>query len=224
MKQIFSLLFLILVLQQSKGQVNIDSSYANGYYQQRLEFFSKLPNHKNEIVFLGNSITEAGEWQELFPEHRNVINRGISGDVSFGVIARLDEILSAKPRKIFLLIGINDLKRGLPAAMLLRNYERIFKQISVTSPGTQLIAQSILPVNEQLTGNDYKKITNLKIKDVNRGLQQLARQYGVTYLDLHPVFEDDNGMLRKEYTSDGIHLKMPAYILWAAYIKKHNLL
>ncbi len=47
----------------AQEQVAVDSSYANGHYLQRLDFFKKMPNQKNEIVFLGNSITEGGKWQ-----------------------------------------------------------------------------------------------------------------------------------------------------------------
>lgn len=224
MKKIAISFALIFCIHYAMAQITVDSSYANGYYQQRLEFFMKMPTHAHEIVFLGNSITEAGEWQELFASKRNVINRGISGDVSFGVIARLNEVLSAQPDQIFLLIGINDLKRGIPQEMLLRNYERIFKRIKEASPKTKLIAQSILPINESMISNDYKRISNLKINEVNQALLKLAKQYQITYLDLHPLFEDQSGQLKKEYTTDGIHLKMPAYILWASYIKQQKLL
>jgi lysophospholipase L1-like esterase len=216
------LLCFIYIASSAQQSSIIDSSYANGYYKQRLEFFKKMPDRKHEIVFLGNSITEAGEWQELVPG--NVINRGISGDVTFGVIARLDEVLSSKPDKIFLLIGINDLKRGLPAQMILKNYQRIIRQVKSISPRTCLILQSILPVNESMINIDYKRITNTKVNDVNSQIQQLAVKEKLTFIDLHPVFEDSNHQMNKEYTIDGIHLKMPAYILWVNLLKSKGLL
>ena len=58
--------------------VRYDSSYANSYYKQRLEFFQMLPKVKKQIVFLGNSITEGGPWQELV-RNKNVTNRGYRG-------------------------------------------------------------------------------------------------------------------------------------------------
>ena len=39
----------------------------------------------------------------------NVRNRGISGDVTDGVLLRLGELIKYKPTSIFIMIGINDL-------------------------------------------------------------------------------------------------------------------
>src|SRR5690349_13279539 len=93
----------------AQNAVKIDSNYANYYYKQRVEYFNKMPHVKNEIVFLGNSITERGEWQEILSGYRcPIVNRGVGGDNSFGILARMDEILAAKPKAIFLMDGIND--------------------------------------------------------------------------------------------------------------------
>lgn len=197
----------------------IDSSYLNSHYNQRLAFFKQMPPQKNEIVFLGNSITEGGEWQELIPG-KAVLNRGISGDVSFGVFARLDEIVSSKPSKIFIMIGINDLKRGIPSAIILNNYSRIISFIRDKSPKTQVFLQSILPVNKYMLGDSYKKITTEKINELNNGLQQLAEKRKLRYLDVQKIFNDGNGLLKKEFTLDGIHLRSAAYILWVKYLKE----
>ena len=67
-----------------------------------------MPDTPNEIIMLGNSITDGCEWSELF-QNSNIKNRGISGDITEGVLYRLDEVTRSKPAKVFLLIGINDL-------------------------------------------------------------------------------------------------------------------
>lgn len=87
----------------------IDSSYWNQHYANRLAFFRAMPDHHKRIVFLGDSMTEGAKWQELFDEKR-VVNRGISGDVTYGLYARLDEVIQARPLKVFLLCGVNDIK------------------------------------------------------------------------------------------------------------------
>ena len=82
-KQYFLLVIALFLVEGVLAQSEIiDSSYANGYYKQRLAYFNQMPNRKKEIVFLGNSITEVGEWQEVV-HLKNVINRGISGDNFF---------------------------------------------------------------------------------------------------------------------------------------------
>lgn len=224
LKEAFLLILTAFTFHTVIAQQVIDSSYANGYYKQRLAFFRQLPNQRHEVVFLGNSITEAGEWQELFSYRKGIINRGISGDISFGVLARLDEVLASKPAQIFLLIGINDLKRGIPQELLLDNYEKIIKMIQQLSPKTKLIVQSILPVNKSMLSTGYQNVSNAKISKVNTALEVLTQRYKVQYLDLHPLFKNQQGELEPAYTTDGLHLQMPAYVRWVNHIKKQHLL
>lgn len=223
----YSILFVFLfsgfrVVGQEAEKV--DSSYENGYYKDRLAFFKQLPDRKNEIVFLGNSITEAGDWQEIYPG-KPIVNRGISGDVSYGVYARLDEVLSSKPAKIFLLIGVNDIKRGTPLEYILYNYDRIIRKVKEVSPHTTLYLQSVLPVTENILASIYAKIRNEKIRELNEGLKALAVKYKLTYADLHnDVFKDGDGQLQRQLTTDGLHLKPAAYILWIDYLRRKKYL
>lgn len=202
----------------------VDSSYANGYYTEQVKFFDNLQAPKKSVVFLGNSITEVGRWSELLPGDR-AINRGISGDNSFGVYNRLSQVLAIKPRKIFLMIGVNDIKRGTPLSYIVANYERIIKKVKAASPGTTLCLQSVLPVTESMLASIYAKINNQTIRTLNEQLQALAVKYQLTYVDLHnEVFKDENGQLKRELTTDGLHLKHAAYRLWADYLKKKKYL
>jgi lysophospholipase L1-like esterase len=201
----------------------VDTSYNNGHYRQRLAYFRQMPDQQKEIVFLGNSITEAGEWQELVP-NKHVINRGISGDVTFGIKARLDEVLSSKPAKIFLLIGVNDMKRGHSPAVIAATYEAIVKQIVAASPKTKLYLQSILPVNESLLQAIYKEVNNGKIAELNGLVKALAAKYSARYVNLHEVFAGLDGQLTKDMTTDGLHLQPAAYIKWTDYLKQKKYL
>jgi lysophospholipase L1-like esterase len=95
-----------------------------------MAYFEQSPTIKGAIVFLGNSITERAEWQELLADSRYpVLNRGIGGDNSFGILARIDEVLRGRPRAIFLMDGINDQFRKLPQEVSVNNYKRIIKRI-----------------------------------------------------------------------------------------------
>lgn len=200
----------------------IDSSFAGGYYVKRVAYFESLPYKKNSIVFLGNSITEVGQWSEFFLS-KNVVNRGISGDVSYGVLNRLPYILSQHPQKIFLTIGVNDIKRGLPLDELAKVHERIIKLIRTKSPKTQLFVQSILPVNEKMLAEIYVKITNQKINKANAVLKELSSKYNCVFVDLHQSpLKNTEGELKKEYSTDGLHLQPEAYLVWANYLKSLN--
>lgn len=224
MRNLLKVTLLLLVLNDSvnaQDKLVIDSSYVNGHYTERTRFFSQLqPPAGNLVVFLGNSITEAGPWAEVLPGV-NVVNRGISGDISWGVLARLDSVLALKPAKIFLLIGINELKRGMPVTVIASNYNRIVSAVKRKAPQTKLYLQSVLPVAEQVMSNAYSKISNKLITVLNDSLQQVALRYQCGYVDLyHDVFADGSGQMKRELTSDGIHLKPAGYLQWADYLKR----
>lgn len=197
--------------QRSK-QLFPDSLFST-YYYQRVSHFKSLPQTTGDIIFIGNSISDGGEWQELFDDLR-IKNRGISGDVSAGVIHRIDEIIERKPAKIFLMIGTNDLARGISTDSLVNNILWIAKYLQIQSPATKLFIQSILPVNETFEkfGNHTNK-SNL-IAEVNSRLRNQAVANHYTYVDLHTTLSNKQGKLDASYTNDGLHLTGNGYLVW----------
>ena len=135
-----SALVLIAIGDLSAAQEQSGSQHSL-YWHQRAGHFRLLPNDRGEIVFLGDSITDGCDWSEMF--HNPLIkNRGISGDVTQGVLDRLGEVVESKPAKIFLMIGINDLARGLTEKEILANIESIIREVRKKSPETKLYLQS----------------------------------------------------------------------------------
>lgn len=216
-------IWMLFVAFPVMAQERIDSSFDNNHYRNRLALFRILPERKKEIVFVGNSITEAGIWSELI-QGKNVANRGISGDVSFGILNRLDEVLDRNPAKIFLLCGINDLKRGIPETYIIENYRRIIAEVKRRSPRTKLYLQSVLPVNQQMLSASYSRLNREKIQSLNRQMKEVALTNRINYVELTQVFADEEGELKKEFTTDGIHLKPAAYIEWVKYLRKNKYL
>ena len=144
----------------------------------------------------------------------NARNRGISGDTTFGILERLDEITEGQPAKIFLLIGINDISRDYPDAVILRNYESILSRIKKESPKTEIYIETILPVNS--TFNVYKRHYNKDphIINVNKGIRALAIKYQTTLIDIYPEFLDNENKLNANYTDEGLHLNEKGYAHW----------
>ena len=189
------------------------------FYDQRKSLFEVLPKTKNEIIFLGNSITNFCEWGELF-QNPNVKNRGISGDVTQGVLDRLDQVTRSKPAKVFILIGINDLSRNVAKDTVLNNICMIANNIHTASPKTRVYVQSILPVNIQF--GLFKNLTT-KTPDIlwiNENLAKFCKEKGYTFIDLFSRFKNsDDDKMNTKYTNDGLHLLGDGYLLWAEIIK-----
>lgn len=213
MKQLPVLVFSLVSSQFTVAQNSYDTTYASTYYQQKVTLFRLLPDTKHEIIFLGNSITDIGEWGEIW-QNKNVKNRGISGDNTFGVLARLDEVMSSKPEKIFIMIGINDISKDTPDSVIINNYKKIIWQIRASSPATQLYVQSILPTNNEFA--DFQKHQNKDkhIRFINAYLDKFCKDEKITFVDLYSSFLDSTGKLDKQYTNDGLHINGPGYMKW----------
>jgi hexosaminidase len=211
------LVFLLLVgygsaNAQIKMQGLNDQAFPT-FYQQRSSLFRLLPITNGDVIFLGNSITNGSEWDELFGDS-HLKNRGISGDVTAGVLNRLDEVTARKPSKIFLLIGVNDLAAGRSPDSVALNIFRIANRINQETPSTRLYVQSILPVNDAF--NKFPNHVNKgeQIKRVDSLLKAGAMPNHYTFVDLYPSFCNIESKLDTANTNDGLHEKGTGYMLW----------
>lgn len=191
------------------------------FYYQRVSLFEKLPTSNEDVLFLGNSISNGGEWAELFNDI-NIKNRGISGDVTMGVYDRLNSIIAGKPNKIFLLIGINDLARGIPSDTIENTIDKIIYKIQNESPQTDIYLQSILPVNDSFgMFEGHTKYQNI-IDSLNEKLNQLACKRKIRFIDLYSFFViPGTDKLNPEFTNDGLHLLGAGYLKWAELVKPY---
>ncbi|EJW97937.1 sialate-O-acetyltransferase [gut metagenome] len=183
------------------------------YYYQRASLFEALPVEQNDILFVGNSITDGGEWHELFRQS-NIKNRGISADTTDGLFDRLAPITQGKPAKIFLLIGINDVARGKTPAEIAEGIARIAHKIKTDTPDTKLYIQSVLPVTPYY--NQFPNHTKRwkMVAEINRLVKNFTEKEQLPYVDLYTHFADESGQLKKEYSNDGLHLLGNGYLLW----------
>lgn len=196
------------------------NNYASTYYEQKRSIHEMIPATEGDIIFLGNSITDIGEWSDFFGSNK-IKNRGISGDMTLGVLARLDNILAGKPSKIFVMIGINDLANNNPDTIILRNYRLIVEKIQTQSPSTQLYIQSILPTNNSFTRFAGHQNKTAHIFSINNQLKELCEEKGLTYIDVFAALADANNNLKHTYTNDGLHLMAKGYERWIALLKPY---
>ncbi len=213
---VFSLLVILYATNVNAQTVKWDSTYRPGKYRELVEKFKAEPKSKKDIVFLGNSITAGTDWAKLL-ELPQAKNRGISGDITFGVLDRLQDIVDGKPAKIFILIGINDVSRDIPDSVIVGNYKKIISTIRKGSKRTQIYFNTLLPVN-----SSFEKFKNHYGKDehilyLNEQIRSMVAK-NVTIVDLYPVFLDQNNHLKAELTKDGLHLIPEGYKVWANFL------
>jgi lysophospholipase L1-like esterase len=166
-----------------------------------------------DVVFVGNSITQqGGDWGKRLNKAA-VKNRGIAGDVTDGVLARLGEVTFVKPTAVFIEIGINDLfNPKLDPERTANNIIRIAESIKKKSPGTKVFVQTVFPTKHEFL------VT--KIAETNRILIDYKKPKVFTLIDTHILFADSADLMKKEYSRDGVHLTEKGYEVWVNHLQR----
>ena len=192
-------------------------------YASRIAKFEAEPVVPGRVIFLGNSITQGGDWAALTGDS-TVTNRGIGADLAFSLRKRLADVTRRRPSKLFILIGINDISKDIPDAVIAAEYRALVDSVKAQSPATRIYVQSILPLNPTVKDFPQHYDKQARVIAVNRLLRAMARETGVRYVDLWPLFVDRRGLLDAKLTGDGLHLNRLGYERWVAYLKRARLL
>ncbi len=163
-------------------------------------------------ILIGDSLSM---WfpKEKLPDGQLWLNQGISGDTSTGVLKRLSLFSVTKPQAIYIMAGINDLRRGVKAPTIINNHRLIIRRLRKTHPQTEIIIQSILPTRRPDLPNNY-------IRHINKQLAIAAKQEGAKFVNIHNWFTDFQGNLRPELTTDGLHLSQEGYEVWRSSLQQ----
>ncbi|KAA1420956.1 hypothetical protein F0U44_01025 [Nocardioides humilatus] len=163
------------------------------------------------VLFIGDSLTEGGLWTDLLPELPTT-NRGIGGEATYDLLERIDGAIN-DPLAVSLLIGTNDLHgprelRGI--TQIAERTEEIIARIRAKAPDALLLVHSIPPRTEHFRD---------RLIDINRLTQAAAARHGATYVDLWPTFADESGVIKPEYSRDGLHFTPTGYLAWAEVLR-----
>lgn len=206
-------------------KVKIDNKFAkknvvsNPVYTIETSQYKDLANPN--IVFLGDSLTHYGNWSELLD--KNIANRGIVGDDTTQVLSRVNSIFTIKPKKIFIMLGTNDLDGKKPIDIIVNNYTNLINKIKNKAPNSNLYIESVLPVDANLCLKTYGipyYTKNNEIVNLNSKLKTLASKEKINYIDVYSAFAK-NGEINDKYTVDGVHLNGQGYKIWAQAIEKY---
>lgn len=170
------------------------------------EYFGK----RGRVLFIGDSLTENGNWQDLFPSMK-VVNQGIGGDTTQALMARLPSACRSGAEIAILTIGTNDFIKNIDEDKIYSNWEKIIfhlkrcniEVISVSTPMTSLIN-----INDRIT--KYNERQNLACSKNNF----------CNHIDINRKLAK-NGSLDERFTIDGIHLSIDGYQEWKELLTPH---
>ncbi len=161
-----------------------------------------------DIVMLGDSITSRGEWKELL-EDEHILNLGIDGDTTSGILNRIGSVVELAPKKVLLMAGINDLCISIPLEEVFENYKKI----------VEVLNNSSISVIVQFTLITQMPAVNKKVRIFNQQLEEYCHENSIEFVDLNISFSNEDGLLREDLTTDGLHLGQKAYKVWAYKLK-----
>lgn len=197
-------------LSAIKRLVSPPPSYST-YYAYKTAIFEQ-DRGQYDVVFIGDSITDGGKWDDLFPMLKSA-NRGINDDKTDGVLKRMDSIYSTHAKKAFIMIGINDFAHGATVDDVVENYKTIIGNL--VAHGMQTYVQSTI-----LAGRQHDELNN-NIMALNERLKKMADENkAFTYIDLNAGLANGT-ILDPNYTRDDIHLNGSGYAVWKNILKNY---
>ncbi len=159
---------------------------------------------------LGDSIIGRGEWDKLLSKE-HLLNLGIDGDTTLGILNRIDSVVEVLPRSVFFMAGINDLCSSIPLEKVFRNYKKILETLK--SKNINILVQ--LTLFTEMTA------INKKVKEFNFLVKEYCEKEDLRYIDLNPIL-CEREILKDSYSTDGLHLNFIAYHVWAKEIKDNS--
>lgn len=212
-KQIFPFEQIRLVKSVSTVKYTGNNSLpVNLNWQDRREQF-EIFGRQADVVMIGDSITHLGHWNDIFPNIK-IANRGIGSDRTDDVIRRINNIITVKPKKAFVMIGINDLSWGRSVDDVFADYEKIVTKLYNNK--IQVFIQSTLECSKSSCG---EKLEN--IRKLNEKLKAYATEKNITFININDGLTSQKDGLLKEYTYDGIHLVANGYVVWSKTISPY---
>ncbi|MFA0158768.1 SGNH/GDSL hydrolase family protein [Vibrio sp. 10N.261.46.A3] len=171
-------------------------------------------NHRHfspnaDLVMFGDSITEWAPWADIFRDV-SMVNRGLAGDTTAGMLRRIDTTLNVKPKLVCFMAGINDLAQGYDVDHIYQNYIDMLKVWQEND--IRILVQSTLYVGSKLQG------LNPSVELLNSKISEYCSQQGIAFLDVNSVLSP-NQLLSNEYSCDDLHLNAKAYQVWAEVLQ-----
>ena len=165
----------------------------------------------DNFLFMGDSLIEFFNWQERFPD-KKILNYGIAGETAEGLFSRLPHIIDRvkSPDLVMIMTGINNV--AMEDYGFLFTYEKIISRLRGTYGQAAIAITSLLPVDLFFLGD--------AIPRVNRKLKDIAQKNKILYLDLYPLFIDENSRaITSCFEADGVHLSAEGYEVWASALE-----
>jgi lysophospholipase L1-like esterase len=199
-----------------EGALRRYDAYVKRWQDARSQWSRQIEQDQHAVVFLGDSITQGWgtAFRDKFPGMK-LVNRGIGGDTTRGMLIRLQEdVLALNPSAIVLLMGTNDIEVGVEPEAIARNFQKIITAIKAHNPKTPIVLCRIFPssASKHRPAETINRVNALFDAAVKGDPQ-------VTVVDTWTLFAEPNGDANPKWFPDLLHLNPVGYDRWAAALR-----
>ncbi len=117
--------------------------------------------------------------------------------------------------KIYVCLGINEV--GYNFNTTVNRYTAFIEKIRSLQPNAIIYVCANIHVSQKRSSTD-KTVNNPNLNKLNTAYSKLANGVDIFYLDVNEIFDDANGNLRSDLTSDGTHIYAKCYVDWSKYL------
>lgn len=202
---------LLLVINNKNNSINELKNKSEEEKQTYEKEIETIKEDYTNYLFLGDSITEYYDLDKYFP-NMPIVNSGVAGDTTDDILSDMkNRVYDYNPSKVFILIGTNDLRDEKSVDEVVENIKKIIEEIETNRKEAEIYLESIYPVNEEINKKVVELRNNPDINEINDKIKKYAEEKNITYIDLHEKLINDEGLLNKKYTKDGLHLNEEGY-------------
>lgn len=120
--------------------------------------------------------------------------------------------------KVYVMLGINDIGGSVEA--LKQTYSNLITKLREAQPDAIIYIMSNLHVSATQDSRGTA-VNNKNLNNLNDYTKTLADGETIFYLECNEIFDDANGTLSSELTSDGIHVDGASYRKWGEWIAEN---
>jgi acyl-CoA thioesterase-1 len=204
--------------------------YLNVHQMARLKDLGQLEQFRatnatlapdsQRVIFIGDSITRLWNFDTSF-HNPHYVNRGIDAQTSADILVRFrQDVIDLKPGTAVILDGVNDFTEGylngrIAGDQILLNLEANDQTMAELAElhHTRPVFISLLPLHayNSIAKETYQRVPPDLILRANEWLRAYCAAHRYEYIDVFSAMVDVQGMLRKEYSDDGIHPNEAGY-------------
>ncbi len=213
---------------ENGGNAQLPDTAGEETLSEEERFQPLFPENFQNVLLIGDSRTmglyeygDTGEGDVFAGRGMNVFDLWESKVSAEGKgTVTLEQLLAENQyQAVLLMLGVNEL--GYPMEQIVSQYHDTVERIRQMQPQARIILGANMHVTaEKSAASDI--YNNEKINELNGYICQIGQEMGCDYIDINEKFDDSQGNLDAEYSTDGFHILGKYYGDWVQWLTEQT--